>query len=284
VDRLVLAVFLNVLIVLFEVLSGVLFGSLALLSDAIHNLQDVFALMLSLVALYFMGKEPTPTSTYGYRRAESLGAFIGSLLLLLSVLYVSYEAIRALLTGHREMVGLPMVVVGGVAAVVNGVSAYLLHGDRDLNVRSAYLHLLGDTAFSVAVAVGGAVMLLTGWSLLDAVLTLLFAPILVKDGLSLLVRSARILMEFAPKGYDSRTIAGIISSTDGVREVHDVHVWALSSSEPYVSAHVVLEGNPTADEIGRILREVEGKLKGAGIKHVTLQVEPEGFPCRTPCP
>ncbi len=274
---------MNVLIVLFEIVAGVLFGSLALLSDAIHNLQDVLALIVSLVAFYLMEKGPTPTSTYGYRRAESLGAFIGSLMLLLSVLYVSYEAILALLIGHREVVGLPMIVVGGVAALINGISAYLLHGGHDLNVRSAYLHLLGDTAFSVAVVIGGVVMLMTGWSALDSILTLMFAPILIKDGLSLLIGSARILMEFAPRGYDSRSIAGIISSTGGVKEVHDVHIWALSSSEPYVSAHVVLEGKPSADEMGRILKEVEEKLRSVGIKHVTLQVEPEGFLCETPC-
>ncbi len=279
-----LSVLLNVLIVLSEAIAGILSGSLALLSDAIHNLQDVLALVISLVALHLMGKGPTPTSTYGYRRAESLGAFVGSLMLLLSVLYVSYEAVLTLLSGHREVMGLPVVVVGGIAAVVNGVSAYLLHGGRDLNVRSAYLHLLGDTAFSVAVVLGGVAMLLTGWSALDSVLTLLFAPVLVKDGLSLLVSSARILMEFSPKGYDSQTVAGLISSADGVKEVHDVHVWALTSSEPYVSAHVVVEGNPPANEIGRLLKEIEGKLRRAGIKHVTLQVEPEGFPCRSRCP
>ena len=281
--RLILATLLNILTVVIEIIVGILSGSLALLADALHNLQDVFALIISIIAQYLMGKSPTPRTTYGYRRAEALGAFIGSILLILSVLYVSYEAISALFESHRRVIGAPMIMAGGMAVLINGLSAYLLHGDENLNIKSAYLHLLGDTAFSVAVVIGGVVMLLTGWSYVDSILTLIFAPILIRDGLSLLLSSVNILMEFAPQGYDSLTISKIISSVRGVKEVHDIHVWALSSSEPHVSAHVVLSGNPPASEIDRILREANERLKNIGIKHITLQVEPEGYPCSTSC-
>jgi cobalt-zinc-cadmium efflux system protein len=283
VVRLTVAVLLNVGVVLVELWFSHLSGSLSLASDALHNLQDVFALLVSLVALYLSRRKPTGVSTYGYVRAEPFGAFVGSILLVLSVLYVGYEAVKSLIVGHSEVAGTYVLTVGAVAFIVNTASAYILHGRGDLNIRSAYLHLVGDAAFSLAVVVGGSVMALTGWTAVDSILTLLFVPFLLKDGVAILVRSVRILMEFAPEGYDSSTVARVIGSVDGVREVHDVHVWAISSKEPSVSAHVVLNGDLNSEEISRILKEIEGRLKDMGIKHTTLQVEPDGYRCEGAC-
>ena len=281
--RLSLAIVLNVGIVLFELWFAYVSGSLALASDALHNLQDVLALFVSLIALYLSRRKPTKVSTYGYARAEAFGAFIGSVMLILSVLYVGYEAVISLIKGESGVMGTYVLTVGAIAFVVNSISAYILHGKEDLNIRSAYLHLVGDAAFSLAVVLGGLVMVLTGWKAVDSLLTLLFVPILLKDGLSLMLKSARILMEFAPEGYDSLTVARAIGSVEGVKEVHDVHVWAISSREPSVSAHVVLSGGLSADEVSRVLAEVREKLGEMGIKHVTLQVEPEGYACEGAC-
>jgi len=270
-------------VVLLELWFAYVSDSLALASDALHNLQDVLALFVSLIALYLSRRKPTEVSTYGYARAEAFGAFIGSVMLILSVAYVGYEAVTSLMRGESDVVGGYVLTVGAVAFVVNSISAYVLHRDEDLNIKSAYLHLVGDAAFSLAVVLGGAVMVLTGWKSVDALLTVLFVPFLLKDGLSLLIRSVRVLMEFAPEGYDSLTIARAIGSVEGVKEVHDVHVWAISSMEPSVSAHVVLSGGLGADEVARVLAEVRERLGKMGIRHVTLQVEPEGYRCGSVC-
>ncbi len=281
--KIALAVILNTAVVLLEVWFAHTAGSLSLLSDALHNLQDVLALVISLTALYLSRRKPTETSTYGYARAEAFGAFLGALMLVFSVLYVGYEAVKSLITGGSDVIGVYVLGVGGVAFVVNGISAYVLHGDRNLSVRSAYLHLLGDAAFSLAVLVGGMVMMITGWSAVDSILTLLFAPFLLKDGLSLLLKSARVLMEFAPEGYSSHVVSDLISGVEGVKDVHDVHVWALSSDEPFVSAHVVLRGEVDAEELSRVLADVKDRLRGIGVKHITLQIEPEDYECENTC-
>jgi len=268
---------MNVGIVLLEVLFGVLSGSLSLIADALHNLQDVAVLGISMVAKSVMGRGATPTKTYGYRRAEALAAFINSLLLMGALAYLSYEAVISLVR-PREVVATTVILMGWLAFLVNFLSAHLLHREEDLNLRSAHLHLLGDATFSLAVAVGGILMWSTGWRWVDALLVLAFVPYLLWEGFKVLRDATGILMEFAPRGYTSDLVRGVLLSAEGVRDAHDIHVWSLSSDEILVSAHLIVEGDARDT-----LRRVEGMLREMGIHHITLQLEGEGYTCSARC-
>ncbi|WP_458011004.1 cation diffusion facilitator family transporter [Candidatus Solincola sp.] len=275
--RLTLGLVLNTAFLVLEAVFGVLLGSLALLGDAAHNFSDSFALILSLVAVRMATRPPTSRKTYGYHRMGILAAFINSLGITLVCFYLFYEALRRL--AHPvEVAGGGMVLVAAAGFVINGgVALLLLRGREDLNVRSAFLHLFTDALVSLGVVVSGAVIMATGWTYADPLVTMVIGLLILVSAFQILRESTHILMESVPAGVDYMEILEDIREHPGVRDVHDLHIWEIGSRQYSLSAHVVVEDVPVseAQEIASRIKEM--LLNRYHVVHSTLELESE--PC-----
>jgi cobalt-zinc-cadmium efflux system protein len=273
--RLRIALGLLVGLMAVEVVFGILASSLALLSDAAHMLTDAGALALALVALRLAARPASGAMTYGLKRTEILSAqFNGATLLVLGLLIV-YEGIRRLIE-PPAVEGTIVLVVALLGVVVNLVATVVLHGaDRtSLNVEGAYQHVLTDLAAFIATAIAGAVILLTGFTRADGIAALVVAAIMLHSAYRLLKASGRVFLEAAPQGVDPDAIGRAMAGADGVVEVHDLHVWEVTSGFPALSAHVLV-GADTDCHAAR--RRLEALLaERFTIEHTTLQVEHEG--------
>ncbi len=273
-------VVLNSAIVVVEAFYGLVAHSLALLADAGHNLGDVLGLVLAGGATFLAHRRPTKRRTYGYRRLTLLSALANGVFLLVATGAIAWESIRRL--GAPEPVATkPVIVVAAIAVVVNAASAllFLRQSERDLNVRAAFLHLSGDAGIALAVIVASLVIARTGWLLVDPILGLAVAALILISTWSLLRRSMNLVLDAVPEGIDIDEVRGYLAALPHVREVHDLHVWAMSTTETALTAHLVMPGNvcePT------FLWGVCGELhERFGIEHSTLQVDPEDAP--EPC-
>src|SRR4051812_10933258 len=241
--RLVAALTIVAVFLVVEVAGAALSGSLTLLADAGHMASDVIGLVIALVATGVAARPATDRSTFGYRRAEVIGALLNGLLLAAVSITVAVEAISRLLTpaGH-EILGVPMLVVAALGLLANVAALAVLHGGRGatINLRAAYLEVLGDLVGSVAAILAAAVILVTGFVPADAIASLLVAALLVPRAFSLLRDVMSVLTESAPSGTDVAAIRAHILAADGVVDVHDVHVWAITHGSPVFTAHVVV--------------------------------------------
>jgi cobalt-zinc-cadmium efflux system protein len=255
-----------------EVIVGFAVNSLALLSDAAHMLTDAGALALSLVAIRLASRPPRGGYTYGLKRAEILSAQANGITLLVLAGWLGYEAIRRLV--HPATVqGLPVLIMAIVGIGVNLVATGLIRrADRtSLNVEGAYQHILTDLAAFIATAVAGAVILGTGFLRADAIASLLVVALMLRAGLALVRDSGRILLEAAPTGLQPAEIGRGLAALDGVVEVHDLHVWQITSGSPALSAHVIVV--PGAD-CHRLRLDLEKLLRERyDLTHTTLQVD-----------
>jgi cobalt-zinc-cadmium efflux system protein len=258
-----------------EVVVGILADSLALLSDAAHMLTDAGALALALVAIRLARRPAGGAMTFGLGRTEIVAAAInGSTLLVLGLLFV-YESVRRLIEPH-PVAGAAVLIVAIVGVVVNLVATWVLAGaNRDsLNVEGAFQHILTDLAAFVATAIAGAVILLTGFERADGIAALFVAALMLRAAYSLLRESGRVFLEAAPRGLDPEAIGMRMASLDGVSEVHDLHIWEVTSGFPSLSAHVLVGDRTDCHDVRRSL---EGILHDEfGIDHTTLQVDHEG--------
>ncbi len=268
--RLALALIVGFMAV--EVVVGIAAGSLALLSDAAHMLTDAAALALALLAMRLAERPATGSMTFGWQRAGILSAqFNGATLLVLGLVIV-VEGIRRLVD-PPGVEGGAVLVVALIGIVVNLLATYTLaQANRDsLNVEGAFQHILTDLAAFVFTAVAGAVILLTGFDRADGIASLLVAAIMLRAAYGLLRESGRVFLEAAPRGFDPDRIGNALAATAGVAEVHDLHLWEVTSGFPAFSAHVLVA--PDADCHG-IRRELEQELRERfGIEHTTLQVD-----------
>jgi cobalt-zinc-cadmium efflux system protein len=261
--------------VLAEVGFGISSHSLALLSDAGHNLGDVLGLGLAWLAAVLARRLPTARRTYGLRRTTILAALANSLLLVLAVAAIGVEAIRRLSQPHT-VDSRTVVVVALVGVAVNVLAARLVGwGDRDLKVRAAATHQLADAAVSGGVAVAGILMALTGWTWIDPVASLLVGIAILVGAWGLLRESLDLAMDVVPGGIDPAQVESYFRSVPGVREVHDLHIWGLSTSECALTVHLV--SDEPADD--RRLAEVRAELKRRfGIGHTTIQFDQQHLP------
>jgi cobalt-zinc-cadmium efflux system protein len=267
-----------------EFVGGILSNSLALLSDAGHMLTDVLALVLSLVALYMAERPPSRTKTYGLYRMEILAALVNGTSLILITLFILYEAYRRF-QRVEQVASETMLLVATIGLVANGVAALAImrSSGESLNIRGAYLHILGDALSSVGVIVGGVVILLTGWYIVDPILSVLICGVILKGSISLVKESVNILLEAAPKDLDIAEIQKEIQAVPGVKGMHDVHLWTITSGFHAMSAHLLIDdilvsrASEILDRVNEILRQ------RYGIVHTTIQVEcescQEGFYC-----
>jgi cobalt-zinc-cadmium efflux system protein len=273
--RLAIALALIVGFMCVEVVAGILAGSLALLSDAAHMLTDAGALALALVAIRLARRPAAGAMTYGLGRSEILAAAInGSTLLVLGLLFV-YESVRRLIDPHPVAGGIVLVVaIAGV--VVNLAATWVLAGaNRDsLNVEGAFQHILTDLAAFVATAIAGAVILLTGFEEADGIAALFVAALMLRAAYTLLRESGRVFLEAAPRGLDPEAIGLRMAGLPGVSEVHDLHIWEVTSGFPALSAHVLVGRHSDCHDARRALETV--LHDEFGIEHTTLQVDHEG--------
>ena len=255
-----------------EVVAGVLADSLALLADAGHMLSDTGSLGLALFAAWIAQRPATPTRSFGYRRAEILAALANGVALVAVAAWIFVEAGRRL-ADPTEPLGGWMLVVGAVGLGVNVAAAWLLHRRRSesLNVRAALRHVLADLAGSAGVIIAGAVVLATGWSAADPVAGLLIGLLVLASSGTILRDSVGILLEGAPRGLDAEAVGQAMASLPGVREVHDLHVWTITSGFPALSAHVLVDANADCHALrGQLERTLRERF---GLDHTTLQVE-----------
>lgn len=269
------AILVTLLIFGVELAGGWYSGSLSLVSDAVHMLGDLFALLLSLAAVLLARQLPTRARTYGYHRAEVLAAFVNGLVLVAVTAGILYSA-AGRLRSPPEIEAPVMLAVAAVGLVANLVVIARLHGHGGLGVRSALLHVASDTLSSAAVVGAGAVIYATGLTVVDPVLSVLIAILVLASAVRLLRETTAILLQFTPRGLDLGALTAAMREVDGVDAVHDVHVWALSTDLYVLDGHVVT-GAEEMREVEAIKTAVKNRLRRMGIDHVTLEFE--SAPC-----
>jgi cobalt-zinc-cadmium efflux system protein len=255
------------------VIAGIRAHSLALLSEAGHNLSDFLALLLSLAAVFLQGRPPSSTKTYGYHRAGVLVALVNSASLVIVSFFIFYEAFRRLQHPEHVHAGL-MIWVAAAGVVMNGAIALLLYRTgQDVNIRSALLHAVGDTLSTAAVIAGGWAILLTGQYWIDSALSFGIGALILWSAFGIVRETLNILLEGTPRGMKIESIEAAMRSIDGVNDVHDLHVWSIGSETHALSCHIAIADiPPSASE--RILRDVkECLLHDFKIDHTTIQFE-----------
>ena len=279
---LMLGIALNLLFVIVEFVVGLCYGSMGLLSDAGHNLSDVAGLLLAMLAFRLSQSPATSRYTYGYKKSTVLISLLNSLILLIAVGVIVAESIGRML--HPEAVtGDAIAWTAGVGVLVNGFTAWLFMRDkgRDLNVRGAFLHMAADALVSVGVLLSGVIISWTGWRLIDPIVGLAVAAVIVGSVWSLLRDSLRLSLDGVPEGIRLEEVERTIASVEGVRGVHHIHIWAISTTENALTAHVVLEPEAEA-RMEQVKHQVKERLHEAGIGHATLEFETAGEHCCEP--
>lgn len=283
---LLIAMITTASIMVVQIIGSYIANSVALRADAGHMLTDVGALCVAYLSLLLYetsknDKQKLQRFTFGFKRVEIVAALINGVVLLSVCLLIIKEAVERLF-GHSDHVhGDAMAIVAGFGFVANGISAIVLYRSHHLSTRSAYLHVLSDLLSSVAVLIGGAIMYFTHIEWIDPVLSLLIVVFIVRNSYRLIRSAARILMDAAPKGSDGIMIETMITSIEGVKSVHDVHVWQIDSDNNAVSAHIVSNGIRSHEEI---LSEVRTKIeKEYSLSHSTFQIESDEFANRHHC-
>ncbi len=255
-----------------EAIGGWLANSLALLADAGHMFTDVAAMSLTLAAIWFASRPATPRKTFGYYRLEILSAFINGIALASISVYVIYEAFNRI-SNPPEIKGWEMTAIAVGGLVVNVISAFLLHGDHqhDLNMRGAWLHVIGDALGSAAAIVAGVLVIAFNWSLADAVCSVLISVIIIYGAWNLIRESVNVLLEGTPAHINLKAVEETLRQAPGVADVHDLHIWTITSGIDALSVHVVHDAEIRAKDL---LAELRRRLHGTyGIDHVTIQME-----------
>jgi cobalt-zinc-cadmium efflux system protein len=269
---------LNTAFVVAELIFGYAANSLALISDAVHNFSDVIALLLAWGGAWLAGRRPTDTHTYGYRRASILAALFNAGLLLVAVGGIAVEAINRL----REPAAVASWTVVWVAALgilINGGTALMFMRGRhgDLNVRGAYLHMAADAGVSFGVVIAALVIMATGWLWVDPAISLVIAAVVLASGWGLMRDSVNLALDAVPKGIELAKVRDYLAGLDGVSEVHDLHIWAMSTNETALTAHLV---RPGGHDDAFLHQVCEGLSHRFSIHHATLQVEVSGEICK----
>lgn len=273
--NLLISILLNVLITISQVVGGIISGSLALISDALHNFSDVVSLAVSYIAIKYSKKQASLNKTFGYKRSEIIAAFINAATLMIVAIYLVYEAIIRFFNPKEIESGL-VIWLALLGIVVNGFSVLLLRKSaRDnMNIGSAYLHLFTDMLASIAVLVGGLLMKYFAWFWVDSVLTILIAIYLIFMGYDLLKKSFKVLMLFSPDDINIEKMREVISQHPEIKNVHHIHIWQLNEKEKHMEAHIDFYNDISLSQFDVILDKIEKQLyHGFGINHVNIQPE-----------
>jgi cobalt-zinc-cadmium efflux system protein len=271
--RLTVVLALTVTYMLTEAAGGFLTNSLALLSDAGHMLADVAALLLAMLALWFAARPITPRKTYGYYRLEILAALANGVALVVISLLISYEAFQRI-RQPQQVQGFELTLIAAGGLVINAISAWLLHSasEDNLNMRAAFLHVVGDMLGSIGAIAAGVLIWQWGWTIADPIISVLMCLLIVFSSWQLIRESVNILLEGTPSHINIRALVEAMHGVEGVTDVHDLHVWTITSGKEALSAHVTIEpGASHPDTLEALQKQLRSMFN---IGHLTLQLEP----------
>lgn len=273
----IIGICLNSIYVIAEAIFGFMYYSMGLLSDAGHNLSDVASLIIAMVAFRLMTRKPDSRHTYGYKKFTIQASLINALLLYAAVGAILVESIGKLIH-PAEVDGDTIAWVAAIGVIVNGVTAWLFIKDqsRDMNIKGAFLHMAADTLVSVGVAVSGIVIHFTGWYLLDSIVGIVIAMIIAWSTKGLLVESIRMSIDAVPRSIDMEGLEKALTAVDGVKSIHHLHVWALSTTENALTVHAVIAD---ASMLNDVIDSVRKQAKRFGISHATVECETENCVC-----
>lgn len=273
--NLLISILLNIAITVSQVIGGIISGSLALLSDALHNFSDVLSLIISYIATLLGKRKASSLKTFGYKRAEIMAAFVNAATLVVVAIILMIEATERLME-PKEIASNLVIWLSLVGILANGFSVLLLkkNAEENMNMKSAYLHLLTDMMASVAVLIGGLLMKFFQVYWVDAVLTMAIGVYLIYMGYDLLKESTKVLMLFTPKSVDIKEIVESICTIEPIKNVHHVHIWQLNEEEIHLEAHVDFKKDIKLSEFDEILEKIEEHVYHKhGINHVNIQPE-----------
>lgn len=277
----IVAIIANGLFVVLQIIFAFLTNSTSLLADGIHNLGDVLSLILAWVAHLLLRRAPSDSSTYGMKKTSILASFANGVLLIFTCGIIVTEAMYKFFS-PTDIEALSVIIVAGVGIVVNGLTALLfMHGKEDLNIRAAFLHLTYDALISLGVVLSATLLYFTHWLWLDPLVGILIAIIILKGTWSLFADSFRLIIDGVPRGISIQTVRTWLEELEDVEEVHDLHVWALSTQENALSVHLWMPNNPLSDEKRHRLNET--LRTEFNIHHTTIQVERALNFCKDSC-
>lgn len=278
----IVGIILNLAFVIIEVVAGFLNHSLSLLSDAGHNLADVGALALSLVAFKLLKVKSNDQFTYGYRKTSILVALFNAVVLLISIGIIVYEAVQRLF--HPQIIsGINVSVIAGIGIVINFISARMFFKSKesDINIRAAYLHLMSDAVVSLGIVIGGILIFYFKWFWLDPAISIVIAIVILISTWQLLKESLRLSLDAVPEDISIADIRTTAMKVNGVKDFHHIHVWAMSTTENALTAHLVLASGITIEQEKKIKHDLKHELQHKNIHHITLETERGDELCET---
>ena len=278
---LIIGIVLNLLFVVIEATVGLYIHSLSLLGDAGHNLTDVGALAISLLAFKLVQVKPSKKYTYGYRKTSVLAALLNAVLLLVTIGAIAYEATRRLF--HPEQVeGTNIAIVAGIGIFINAGTAFLFmrNKEKDINIKGAYLHMMADAAVSLAIVVAGIIIHYTHWYWLDPAFSIVIVVVILVGTWSLLKDSMRLALDGVPADIDVDEIKTLAEKTTGVVRIHHLHVWAMSTTQNALTTHVVVQNTLTMPQIQQVKETLKHTFLHHNIQHSTIEVEAEEVHCK----
>ncbi len=270
----IIGIILNLLFVVVEFAAGFFSDSLALISDAGHNLMDVANLGLSLLAFRLAKVKPNDTFTFGYRKSTILASMFNAIILLVGMGFVGYEAIVRI--GQPEPVkGGIVAIVAGIGIVINAATALLFFRDKDhdLNVKGAYLHMLSDALVSLGAMIAGIIIIYTNWFWLDAVVSIVIIVVIVISTWHLLGDSLRLAMDAVPQGIEMEKVKACALKISGIKAIHHIHIWGMSTTENALTAQLLVDGTLTLEQIEELKKVFRHEMEHLNIQHVTLETE-----------
>lgn len=268
----IIGIILNTSFIIIEVIYGFLSDSMALLTDAGHNFSDVLSLLLAGLAAWMIKRQSTKNYTYGFKKGSILIAFINSALLLLALGAISWEAIQRLHAVH-EVNGRDVIIVAAIGIVINGITALMFFRgkDKDLNIKSVFFHMLTDTMVSFSVVISGILILVFNFNLIDPIICLVIVLVILYSATGILRETFRLSMDAVPTGINFELVSKYLSGLNGVREIHDLHIWGMSTAHTALTVHLVMpEGNNEKEFLGTIQTDLRNKF---GIEHTTIQID-----------
>lgn len=270
----VIGIALNSAFVIVEFAAGFWQHSLGLLSDAGHNLGDVASLILAMLAFRLAEVHPTSSYTYGFKKSTVLVSLLNAVILLVAVGIIIAESISKFIT-PQAVEGSTIAWVAGIGVIINAITAWLFMSgkDKDLNIKGAYLHMAADALVSIGVVVSGIIIAQTQWYIIDPIIGFIIALIIIYSTWGLLRNSLRLSLDGVPEGINVNKIIQSISAINGIENIHHLHIWAISTTETALTAHVLIKD---AQQMSPIKHQIKDKLMEMGIQHVTLEFETEG--------
>jgi cobalt-zinc-cadmium efflux system protein len=279
----IVGIILNFLFVLIEVISGLHIHSLSLLSDAGHNLADVASLAMSLFAFRMIKVKATTKFTYGYKKTTILVALLNAAILLLSIGAIGFEAIRRLIE-PQPVPGKVISIVAAIGIAINTITAllFLRNKESDLNIKSAFMHLLADAIVSAGLVVGGIIIFYTHLYWVDALLSLVIAAVILISTWQLLKDSLKLSLDGVPEGINLQEVQNAVMRMKGVKDFHHIHIWALSTTENALTAHLVVSNDTDLNSLESLKHQIKHELLHLNIQHATLETEMENAHCAEP--